>query len=995
MSRGLFWLAFLFCLSDCAYMAIPETAHLAGLSSIQQKDEIRAARLIIESRELMVVREWENTEQKLKEAKKIRSELFNEPDLALQEVDMELGKLYQYSGQISRAVSCFYSVGQRLLIEQYDDVLLQSKFALELGLIFQDLGFTQYSEQLIKISEELRSKSLGENDLLTKIAKYWHVYITGKLQEMPDSYFKNLIDSIETNYKKYELNGDMEVAFGSDDYLLFKTKNHAYRQLAQILWTQGRKSSLQFLLNSLEIRAQSMRTATSSSSASATLLSMIGDIYLYIGELNKAHRSYERALDELDLHERQMIIYSREGFDDEARIKNIRLDFLKIIRVMVLKNLARWALEAEDYSKSEQYLRWAITEHFSIRQGMINNKNEIYEIFGLLGRLGTTYWRQGKTELALSALYDALDIFEERFRSISDAQGEALLLNQMEAARGLSDEILNLLDRPENANSTDIAAVAMASVFLSQGRVADEIAAQNLSASNSQSTPIVVLHQRLSNLQIRLSSLELSASQYKNSSKYWQEKQKIEEEMMRIKQQINQITTSKVQTRSLPWSREIIHEISSRIPDDKILINYVSYIHREHDSSNRNKFQRNYLAFLMTRESAVRVVNLGDVRSIDECANKLRKAIIHEQKKYGDYEGSARDLYKKIIQPLWPWIDKYQEFIIVSDGQLNIIPFDVLHDGKKLLFESKRMFYLSSGRDLLWQSHPSPSTDIVVFANPDLYVMPGDMKYELLSEPREPNQQLRTMELTRTPLGIRAEGYGSLPGAELEATDIAQLYPDAKLHFWIDASEQRLFHLRAPPGVLHISAHGVFTQAESSDFSDHTRRPLSVEFEPPPLNPLLRSMVLLAGARRGRQRSDSLYDGIATALEISTLSFYGTQMVVLSTCESGLGDILPGEGVAGLRRAFFVAGAETVVASLWTVNDPVTRELMRRFYRHLRDGVGRAQAMHDAAAEIRRTNPHPYYWASFLVIGQDGPLRGMENSVSTGEEATILQAAIH
>jgi CHAT domain-containing protein len=314
--------------------------------------------------------------------------------------------------------------------------------------------------------------------------------------------------------------------------------------------------------------------------------------------------------------------------------------------------------------------------------------------------------------------------------------------------------------------------------------------------------------------------------------------------------------------------------------------------------------------------------------------------------------------------------------MIVPDGQLHTIPFETLFDGKSLLGDVMDIIYLSSGRDLLWAPLKKPNTDVVVFANPDLNNMPGETNIDLSSASRTTYQKMRTIELRRSPRGIKFGEFPSLRGAEFEANDIAQYFPDAQLNFWIDASEQNLFHLSAPPGVLHFSAHGFFLPDSEPDLVTGTRTPLTIESEPPPLNPLLRSMILLAGAARRRERFDSIYDGLATALEISTLPLVGTQMVVLSACDSGLGIILPGQGVAGLRRAFFVAGAETVVASLWKVDDAVTRELMRSFYRRLRDGVGRARAMHLAAEEIRQTHPHPFYWASFLVIGQGGPLRG-------------------
>ena len=110
-----------------------------------------------------------------------------------------------------------------------------------------------------------------------------------------------------------------------------------------------------------------------------------------------------------------------------------------------------------------------------------------------------------------------------------------------------------------------------------------------------------------------------------------------------------------------------------------------------------------------------------------------------------------------------------------------------------------------------------------------------------------------------------------------------------------------------------------------------------------------------------------------TALELAGLDLWGTQLVVLSACDTGRGDVKLGQGVYGLRRAFLVAGAETVVMSLWKVNDGTTRALMEAYYRHLLAGQGRASALREAMRELRRTQPHPHYWAPFLAMGQRRP----------------------
>jgi CHAT domain-containing protein len=116
---------------------------------------------------------------------------------------------------------------------------------------------------------------------------------------------------------------------------------------------------------------------------------------------------------------------------------------------------------------------------------------------------------------------------------------------------------------------------------------------------------------------------------------------------------------------------------------------------------------------------------------------------------------------------------------------------------------------------------------------------------------------------------------------------------------------------------------------------------------------------------------------LVTALELAGLNLWGTQFVVLSACDTGRGDVKLGEGVYGLRKAFLVAGAETLVTNLWKVNDETTYQFMEDYYRKLLPGQGRAAALRRAMQSLRETHPHPYFWAPFIPIGRDEPLQGM------------------
>lgn len=224
-----------------------------------------------------------------------------------------------------------------------------------------------------------------------------------------------------------------------------------------------------------------------------------------------------------------------------------------------------------------------------------------------------------------------------------------------------------------------------------------------------------------------------------------------------------------------------------------------------------------------------------------------------------------------------------------------------------------------------------------------------------------------------------------LPGTREEAQAIQRLLPKAQLYLGPEASKERLLHLPTPD-ILHVATHGFFLEDTGALPGARTMTisgPLGgVGSAPRPPDPLLRSGLVLAGARAATVRGGDpaerhLDDSLVTALELAGLDLWDTELVVLSACDTGRGDVKLGQGVYGLRRALIVAGAETLVMSLWKVNDKTTRTLMEGFYRSLLAGKGRATALREAMLSLRRTQRHPHFWAPFITIGRDAPLRGL------------------
>jgi CHAT domain-containing protein len=258
--------------------------------------------------------------------------------------------------------------------------------------------------------------------------------------------------------------------------------------------------------------------------------------------------------------------------------------------------------------------------------------------------------------------------------------------------------------------------------------------------------------------------------------------------------------------------------------------------------------------------------------------------------------------------------------------------------------------------------------------------------------PELPERSAATEHLLSTlRAGVASHPWAPLPGTRQEAEAIQRLVPQAQLFLGPEATKERLLHLPTP-GVLHLATHGFFLADAPGPAASRAVGHFGVlgkesASEHPP-DPLLRSGLVLAGARVPSSNTPGLQgdSALVTALELAGLDLWGTELVVLSACDTGRGDIKLGQGVYGLRRALVVAGAETVVMSLWKVNDDTTRLLMEDYYRNLLAGLGRATALREAMRSLRLTQPHPHYWAPFIALGSDAPLHALTPSPTAASD---------
>jgi CHAT domain-containing protein len=304
------------------------------------------------------------------------------------------------------------------------------------------------------------------------------------------------------------------------------------------------------------------------------------------------------------------------------------------------------------------------------------------------------------------------------------------------------------------------------------------------------------------------------------------------------------------------------------------------------------------------------------------------------------------------------------------------------------LIEDKRISYVSSGREVVRLAEPRtsvPTNAPVVMGFPDFDLSLAAANGELAGQQARPDSAAAFVAV-RTPATLsrdaRGHHFDPLPATEREARSAAKLLgEDCVLLLGFAAREAELKRV-VSPRILHLATHGFYVTDQefratnslpdllaSSAGPRFGRRPVNEDWE----NPLIRCGVALAGANHaGGLTNATAEDGILTGLEASLLQLQGTELVILSACQTGAGDVRIGEGVMSLRRAFTIAGAQSVLASHWRVSDEATSRLITEFLRHWRAGKPRVEALREAQLALLRSKEYssPYFWAAFTLTGQ-------------------------
>ena len=375
--------------------------------------------------------------------------------------------------------------------------------------------------------------------------------------------------------------------------------------------------------------------------------------------------------------------------------------------------------------------------------------------------------------------------------------------------------------------------------------------------------------------------------------------------------------------------------------------------------------------FVITTDGQIEAVDLGPARPIENAVRQYRNALITHDKE--DSELSA-SLFRVLIQPLLSSVgssaDGRLTLNVVADGILHLLPFDALSkDGSRFLFENddiriQMIDRVAAKLPALEQAKQCDSGALVV-ANVNF-----DFPFHPYSEDgsRDSAEIIRRRNSERLPLRRGQRLRPLWDTAEQEVAAIANAFPANEVLSYDAALEGDLKNRRFPR-IVHFATHGF--AANVTKFLESAGLISALEYsggaDRASLAALF-SMHFSALALTGANIRSGQEDGMMTAAEIQHIDMQCTDVVVLSACDTGVGNPAVGEGIFGLRRAFNQAGAKATVTSLWKVSSKSTSLLMEHFYSALGEGFSVAAALRQAKLSML-SNPEtadPYHWAAFV-----------------------------
>lgn len=707
--------------------------------------------------------------------------------------------------------------------------------------------------------------------------------------------------------------------------------------------------------------------------------SCLGALHFEVGKLESASHCYSYAegiaggqlgqkhpdraailcqLGRIALHGRQME-QAGKLLSEALTIQQAALGKEHPAPAITLGYLAEMHLAAGRLAEAEAAARQALT----IQEKTVGPGHQEY---------GTTQMRLARILAAAGqpqkALAHAIKGVAVRRRVIGSILSFTSTRGKLQSIRLMEKDRNTLLDLVCTHLPGDAKAVEQAALFLAQtkGLSLESLATQGKAVASAGDETLSALHKRWRNLSQQLGRMQLSARSRNTAQKKQMDRLKAEVET--IEQNLSRQSAAFARNRA---RHDLdLAQMQAALPPASLLVDIATV--KSTDGTSR------YIALVVPARKDPTLHVLGSTAEIDRAVTAFRKTLITSNAQarglksiktgtpasaLAAFRKAAETLYTSVIKPVEPHLEGMKQVIFCPDSALNLIPFEVLGPkADRHLIERLSVSYVSAARDVVeWQQDRKTGAEKMILVADPLFDHAREAP--ATGEAEKPVLSMRSADLADL-------SFLPLPGTRTEADAIAGLMKLPAEQQWLgdQALEEKLKILHSP-AVLHMATHGFFLPPRQAGKTSENLPALE--------DPLVRSGLALAGANHWR-KAPGADDGLLTALEVSGMQLQGTELVVLSACETGVGEVLSGEGVFGLRRAFLQAGAASLISSLWKVPDRETADLMKRFYSHWQLGKGKltkAQALRAAQLESIRNlrkaakSTHPYTWGAFILAG--------------------------
>lgn len=665
------------------------------------------------------------------------------------------------------------------------------------------------------------------------------------------------------------------------------------------------------------------------------------------------------------------------------------------------------------YQKAETLLRQAL----EIQKRVLGENHPNYALS--LNHLAVLLAVTGRNEQAMEVLVHTLQVEQRNIEQIFGFTSETGMKAYLAKINGSVEMLVDLARKSTRPQEVQL---ALTWTLRRKGVVLDTLARFRQAQYLSERDPAVAEGvAKVRGLEQRLHILALNPPKETDAAAQEQERSALQAQLNQVEGQLNRELGAH-------YAEQMTGNIDAtvlmqRLPKDSMLVEFV-LVHPVDFKATGKELRwkpARYFAFVISADLKVapRLIDLGGVEEIDRLIGHVRENIesfakLNDEKRWKAEEKGEEAAYQQVSSRLYnvlfrrsglrEALGSTRTIYMSPDGELNRIAFEALVDDEwsskeedekswRYLAENYNFVYLPAGRDLL-RSESKLGQGTVIFAGPD---------YDLGASERESEAQmlLAKSDNARVPIlrgaasrDIRGLRWDPLKGAAEEALDVKRslegtTYAPVKLYEGKEALEEVFLSVHSPR-ILHVATHGYFLRHQDLDPEDRESlmqgddtmesaaarglgRLRGME------DPLLRSGLVFAGANQmgaSEGTPEHVGDGWVTAEDVSQMDLRGTDLAVLSACETGLGDVRVGDGVQGLQRAFLLAGARTLIMSLYSVPDRESRELMRDFYGSLKAGKSKAAALHDAEMTMireRRTKggtAHPFFWAGFVLVGE-------------------------